>query len=81
MLRIDTYANLTSVINVQHFYVYCQKFNEPHSLKPENNRTITGIGGISKAVEVAIIQVTFANLSVIFDANNLVLDQNIPILL
>lgn len=74
-LRIDTSANRTSVISVQQYHPYCQTFNEPHSIKPANNRTITGIGGISKTVGVAFIQVPLTKLSVVIVVNFLVLDH------
>lgn len=69
------------MISEQHYCAYFQTFNQQHLIKPANNCTITGIGGISKADGVVLIQVPFAELSVVIGVNFLALDQNNPPLL
>lgn len=69
------------MICAKQYHEYWQTFYQPNTIKPANNRTITGICGVRKAVAVFIIQILFEKLSVVINIEFLVMNRSIIILL
>lgn len=75
-LRNDTYANSFRVAGTGRQRAYCQTFRVPHLIESANKRSIAGIGGARKPVDLIVRQVSLKDLDVVINVAFLVLQEH-----
>lgn len=76
-VKIDTSANLKSIMWMSQYYAYCQTFGIITSIKSQKRRVV-GIGGLNTGIGTATIQIPFPALGLIVDINVLLMSDAIP---
>ncbi len=79
-ILLDTCCNRSSVMSLSQYKAYCEEFNVPTKLKPDT-KSISGIGGNSKAVGTAMIPIPFTDLNLVIDVEFTIMKDNVPTLL
>lgn len=80
-LRLNTCANMTSVIFKGQYCAYCRDHVIYTAIKPPNGLQIRGIGVKRPAIGIAKIQIPFVDLTLIIDVYFLINEKSIPSLL
>lgn len=79
-IRIDTFANLKSIMSKDQYYSYCGAFGVRPVMRPERDRTVKGIGGSKRSIGMALIQIQFKLVGWVIDVEFLLLTEKIQTL-
>lgn len=76
--KINTGANMVSIMSTSQYEEYCQNFNLQQSVDRRICKTVLGVVGHCSSISMASIQVPIRALSVVIDVQILVFDGNVP---